>query len=176
MCFVFTCGEHTFRKEVEGYEGITCQCHNCGNWSGKVVKTNPWFTFCFVVSPPRNSTCPPPPLSPLFPVGATKEKQKKERIQLTAFALPSPDLARPPSLHQRLPGRHMPHLQLRPAAREPARRHADARRRRRRPARNSDAESRRSTAGLGARATTRPAAHAIWITRGEEPVVRRAVG
>ncbi|KAH9894616.1 hypothetical protein F4778DRAFT_282929 [Xylariomycetidae sp. FL2044] len=48
MCLIFTCGEHTFRKEVEGYEGITCQCHNCGNYSGHVVKSNPWFTFCFV--------------------------------------------------------------------------------------------------------------------------------
>ncbi|KAF7515556.1 hypothetical protein G7054_g14518 [Neopestalotiopsis clavispora] len=48
MCLIFTCGEHTFRKEVEGYEGITCQCHNCGNYSGKVIKSNPWFTFCFV--------------------------------------------------------------------------------------------------------------------------------
>lgn len=50
MCFVFTCGEHTFRKEVEGYEGVICQCHNCGNYSGRVIKSNPWFTFCFVVS------------------------------------------------------------------------------------------------------------------------------
>ncbi|KAI0126886.1 hypothetical protein BJ170DRAFT_596453 [Xylariales sp. AK1849] len=48
MCLIFTCGEHTFRKEVEGYEGVVCQCHNCGNWSGRVIKTNPWFTFCFV--------------------------------------------------------------------------------------------------------------------------------
>ncbi|TLD33936.1 hypothetical protein PspLS_01448 [Pyricularia sp. CBS 133598] len=48
MCFIFTCGEHTFRKEVEGYEGITCQCHNCGNYAANVQKTNPWFTFCFI--------------------------------------------------------------------------------------------------------------------------------
>ncbi|KAI1475679.1 hypothetical protein F4774DRAFT_395971 [Daldinia eschscholtzii] len=48
MCLIFTCGEHTFRKEVEGYEGVICQCHNCGNWSGHVIKSNPWFTFCFV--------------------------------------------------------------------------------------------------------------------------------
>ncbi|KAM0807938.1 putative Ribonuclease p complex subunit [Seiridium cardinale] len=48
MCLIFTCGEHTFRKEVEGYEGVVCQCHNCGNWSGRVIKSNPWFTFCFV--------------------------------------------------------------------------------------------------------------------------------
>lgn len=49
MCFVFTCGEHTFRKQVEGYESITCQCHNCGNYAGHVIKSNPWFTFCFIV-------------------------------------------------------------------------------------------------------------------------------
>ncbi|KAI1090356.1 hypothetical protein F5B19DRAFT_494515 [Rostrohypoxylon terebratum] len=48
MCLIFTCGEHTFRKEVEGYEGVICQCHNCGNWAGHVMKSNPWFTFCFV--------------------------------------------------------------------------------------------------------------------------------
>ncbi|KAB5578281.1 hypothetical protein GE09DRAFT_1089169 [Coniochaeta sp. 2T2.1] len=48
MCLVFTCGETTFRREVEGYEGIVCRCHNCGNYSAKVVKSKPWFTFCFV--------------------------------------------------------------------------------------------------------------------------------
>jgi hypothetical protein len=50
MCIVFTCGEHTFRKEVEGYNGLVCRCYNCGNYSGSVVKSNPWFTFCFIVS------------------------------------------------------------------------------------------------------------------------------
>jgi hypothetical protein len=50
MCIVFTCGEHTFRKEVEGYNGLVCRCYNCGNYSGSVIKSNPWFTFCFVVS------------------------------------------------------------------------------------------------------------------------------
>ncbi|KAK3934951.1 hypothetical protein QBC46DRAFT_398614 [Diplogelasinospora grovesii] len=48
MCLIFTCGEHTFRKEVEGYEGIVCRCYNCGNYSGHVIKSHPWFTFCFV--------------------------------------------------------------------------------------------------------------------------------
>ncbi|KAI1497185.1 hypothetical protein F5X99DRAFT_413344 [Biscogniauxia marginata] len=48
MCLIFTCGEHTFRKEIQGYEGVICQCHNCGNYSGHVIKSNPWFTFCFV--------------------------------------------------------------------------------------------------------------------------------
>ncbi|KAK4158814.1 hypothetical protein QBC43DRAFT_223457 [Cladorrhinum sp. PSN259] len=48
MCLIFTCGEHTFRKEVEGYEGLVCQCHNCGNYAGSVIKSHPWFTFCFI--------------------------------------------------------------------------------------------------------------------------------
>ncbi|KIH94291.1 hypothetical protein SPBR_06256 [Sporothrix brasiliensis 5110] len=48
MCIVFTCGEHTFRKEIEGYEGVVCRCHNCGNYSGHPIKTHPWFTLCFV--------------------------------------------------------------------------------------------------------------------------------
>ncbi|KAK4147833.1 rhodopsin family [Dichotomopilus funicola] len=50
MCIVFTCGEHTFRKEVEGYHGLVCRCHNCGNYSASVVKSNPWFTFCFIAT------------------------------------------------------------------------------------------------------------------------------
>ncbi|KAL1891367.1 hypothetical protein Cpir12675_004981 [Ceratocystis pirilliformis] len=48
MFFFFTFGEHTFRKDVSDYRGIVCQCHNCGNMSGRVVKSNPWFTFCFL--------------------------------------------------------------------------------------------------------------------------------
>lgn len=50
MCLIFTCGEHTFRKNVEGYDGVVCQCRRCGNYSGQVIKSNPWFTFCFIVS------------------------------------------------------------------------------------------------------------------------------
>jgi hypothetical protein len=49
MCFVFTCGETSFKHALEGYEGIMCRCHNCGNYSAKVIKSKPWFTFCFVV-------------------------------------------------------------------------------------------------------------------------------
>ncbi|KAK4136646.1 hypothetical protein BT67DRAFT_374443 [Trichocladium antarcticum] len=48
MCFVFTCGEHTFRKEVEGYQGLVCRCYNCGNYSASVARSHPWFTFCFI--------------------------------------------------------------------------------------------------------------------------------
>ncbi|UQC88425.1 uncharacterized protein CLUP02_13949 [Colletotrichum lupini] len=48
MFFFFVCGEHTFRKPVEGYEGMVCQCYNCGNMSGHVIKSHPWFTFCWI--------------------------------------------------------------------------------------------------------------------------------
>ncbi|EGP88491.1 unnamed protein product [Zymoseptoria tritici ST99CH_1A5] len=48
MAFIFTCGTHTFESLLAGYENITVQCQNCGNWSGKVVKRWEWFTFCFV--------------------------------------------------------------------------------------------------------------------------------
>ncbi|KAG9248503.1 hypothetical protein BJ878DRAFT_564058 [Calycina marina] len=48
MCFIFTCGETEFSKQLTGYENVTCQCRNCGNYSAHVVKRNPWFTFCFI--------------------------------------------------------------------------------------------------------------------------------
>ncbi|KFY02033.1 hypothetical protein O988_02392 [Pseudogymnoascus sp. VKM F-3808] len=48
MCIVFTCGEHEFNSELKGYEGVTCQCHNCGNHSAHVMKRWNWFTLCFV--------------------------------------------------------------------------------------------------------------------------------
>ncbi|TQS34371.1 hypothetical protein Golomagni_05249 [Golovinomyces magnicellulatus] len=48
MCLIFTCGETEFKKQLQGYEGVICQCHNCGNFSARVIKRNPWFTFCFV--------------------------------------------------------------------------------------------------------------------------------
>ncbi|RDW87714.1 hypothetical protein BP5796_03408 [Coleophoma crateriformis] len=79
MCIVFTCGEHEFSKQLQGYESVVCQCHNCvshplpstflprvrdfktlpldlnftanaaqGNFSARVIKRHPWFTFCFV--------------------------------------------------------------------------------------------------------------------------------
>ncbi|PKS09878.1 hypothetical protein jhhlp_004501 [Lomentospora prolificans] len=48
MFFFFVFGEHTFRKSVAGYENIVCQCYNCGNMSGRVLKSNPWFTLCWI--------------------------------------------------------------------------------------------------------------------------------
>lgn len=50
MFFFFIFGEHTFRKAVPGYEKLVCQCYNCGNMSGRVLKSNPWFTLCWIVS------------------------------------------------------------------------------------------------------------------------------
>lgn len=52
MAFIFTCGTHTFTSLLDGYQNITCQCQNCGNWSGRVYKRWEWFTFCFVVCIP----------------------------------------------------------------------------------------------------------------------------
>ncbi|KAK7520505.1 hypothetical protein IWX49DRAFT_584682 [Phyllosticta citricarpa] len=48
MFFFFTCGSHTFQSLLKGYENVTVQCQNCGNWSGRVYKRWQWFTFCFV--------------------------------------------------------------------------------------------------------------------------------
>ncbi|TKA78079.1 hypothetical protein B0A55_03267 [Friedmanniomyces simplex] len=47
-CFIFTCGTHNFRSLLAGYENVTVQCQNCGNFSGNIVKNWEWFTFCFV--------------------------------------------------------------------------------------------------------------------------------
>ncbi|GAB7364718.1 hypothetical protein MBLNU230_g5518t1 [Neophaeotheca triangularis] len=48
MAFFFTCGTHTFKSLLSGYEHITAQCQNCGNFSAKVTKRWEWFTFCFI--------------------------------------------------------------------------------------------------------------------------------
>ena len=40
MAFIFTCGTHTFNSLLKGYENITVQCQNCGNFSGKVRLTS----------------------------------------------------------------------------------------------------------------------------------------
>ncbi|KAF2090916.1 hypothetical protein K490DRAFT_71216 [Saccharata proteae CBS 121410] len=48
MFFFFTCGEHIFTSPLKGYESVTVQCQNCGNFSGRVYKRWQWFTLCFV--------------------------------------------------------------------------------------------------------------------------------
>ena len=48
MAFIFTCGTHTFSSILKGYENITAQCQNCGNFSARVYKRWEWFTFCFI--------------------------------------------------------------------------------------------------------------------------------
>ncbi|KAK5110963.1 hypothetical protein LTR62_005501 [Meristemomyces frigidus] len=48
MAFIFTCGTHKFRSQMQGYENLQVQCQNCGNFSGHVMKLWEWFTFCFV--------------------------------------------------------------------------------------------------------------------------------
>ncbi|RMY89942.1 hypothetical protein D0861_03934 [Hortaea werneckii] len=67
--FCFTCGPHSMFRDanssapvakrvafcdmtlmslLKGFENITVQCQNCGNFSGKIVKRWEWFTFCFI--------------------------------------------------------------------------------------------------------------------------------
>ncbi|CEJ88787.1 Putative Rhodopsin family protein [[Torrubiella] hemipterigena] len=48
MFFFFVCGEHTFRSDVEGFEGLTVQCFHCGNMAAHVVKSRPFFTVCWI--------------------------------------------------------------------------------------------------------------------------------
>ncbi|KAI0188070.1 hypothetical protein F4808DRAFT_70368 [Astrocystis sublimbata] len=133
MCLIFTCGEHTFRKEVEGYEGLTCQCHNCGNYSAHVIKSNPWFTFCFVVSTTLSLSLPLLPMHHgALPWTSMRRTKRSIRAQIragqpashhTSANQPLRRTARPASLLQRLPRCPMPRLQLRPTAREQTRRY-----------------------------------------------------
>ncbi|KAL2054210.1 hypothetical protein ABVK25_005351 [Lepraria finkii] len=48
MAFCITFGTHEFTNQLEGYEGVTAQCHNCGNWSAHCITRWPWFTVCFL--------------------------------------------------------------------------------------------------------------------------------
>ncbi|KAJ4163764.1 hypothetical protein LMH87_005472 [Akanthomyces muscarius] len=48
MAFFLVCGQQTFRSEVKGYEGITTQCHHCGNMGARVEKERPFFTVCYI--------------------------------------------------------------------------------------------------------------------------------
>lgn len=48
MAFCITFGTHQFTSQLEGYEGVTAQCHNCGNWSAHCISTWSWITICFI--------------------------------------------------------------------------------------------------------------------------------
>ncbi|KAM0797801.1 hypothetical protein BDR22DRAFT_861596 [Usnea florida] len=48
MAFCITFGTHQFTSPLEGYEGVTAQCHNCGNWSAHCISTWSWITICFL--------------------------------------------------------------------------------------------------------------------------------
>ncbi|CAK3944636.1 Hypothetical predicted protein [Lecanosticta acicola] len=48
MAFCLIMGAHTFQSLLKGYENITVQCQNCGNFSGKIKKRWEWFTVCFL--------------------------------------------------------------------------------------------------------------------------------
>lgn len=53
-----------FTKPLKGYEGITAQCQNCGNWSAHPIQSWDWFTFCWVPVIPlggkHQDVCLPP--------------------------------------------------------------------------------------------------------------------
>lgn len=115
MFFFFVCGEHTFRKQVDGYEGMVCQCYNCGNMAGHVIKSHPWFTFCWIVSP----------LTPL-PQSHARSCPRKPKLTAPFCA------ARPPPIDEGPHRRRLQHLQLRPTPREQTRRHGHGRRENRR--------------------------------------------
>ncbi|EEH11314.1 hypothetical protein HCEG_05508 [Histoplasma capsulatum var. duboisii H88] len=48
MAICITFGTQEFTSRLKGYENVTAQCHNCGNWSAHCVTRWPWFTVCFV--------------------------------------------------------------------------------------------------------------------------------
>ncbi|KAL1952742.1 hypothetical protein VTO42DRAFT_4299 [Malbranchea cinnamomea] len=48
MAICITFGTHEFTSRLQGYENITAQCYNCGNWSAHCITRWPWFTICFV--------------------------------------------------------------------------------------------------------------------------------
>jgi len=48
MAFCITFGTHNFQNQLQGYEGVTAQCHNCGNWSARCQTSWEWITICFL--------------------------------------------------------------------------------------------------------------------------------
>jgi hypothetical protein len=141
MCIVFTCGEHTFRKEVEGYEGLVCRCYNCGNYSGSVIKSNPWFTFCFIVSAPTpNLRRRPQPACTPKEVAIRNQLANSHRVA---------SAARVPALSEGLRRSLVPHLQLPATALEPARRSGPPRATRPGDADAAAAWTWRTAAGMG---------------------------
>ncbi|KAK2740592.1 hypothetical protein FQN55_008801 [Onygenales sp. PD_40] len=37
MAICITFGTHEFTSRLQGYENVTAQCHNCGNWSANCI-------------------------------------------------------------------------------------------------------------------------------------------
>ena len=77
MAFIFTCGTHTFSSILKGYENITAQCQNCGNFSARVYKRWEWFTFCFI--PGRYALC----------ICAEQTNKQKQEIEVFLQSFPS---------------------------------------------------------------------------------------
>ncbi|RMZ76393.1 hypothetical protein DV737_g4866, partial [Chaetothyriales sp. CBS 132003] len=46
---------HDFTSALKGYESITAQCHNCGNWSAHCISSWEWFTICWIPLIPLDS-------------------------------------------------------------------------------------------------------------------------
>ncbi|KPI42825.1 uncharacterized protein AB675_2018 [Cyphellophora attinorum] len=67
MAFCFVVGTNAsladFTSQLKGYENVTAQCHNCGNWSAHPISSWEWFTFCWI---------------PVIPLGG-KHKDTKEK-------------------------------------------------------------------------------------------------
>jgi hypothetical protein len=75
LCDIVNLFPAEFSSPLEGYEGVTAQCHNCGNWSAHCITRwcvpqpgpeqldltmrRPWFTVCFIVSDSTTLTTEP---------------------------------------------------------------------------------------------------------------------
>ena len=81
LCDIVNLFPAEFSSPLEGYEGVTAQCHNCGNWSAHCITRwyvplpdperldltmrRPWFTVCFIVSDSTALTTKTATISPL---------------------------------------------------------------------------------------------------------------
>ncbi|PGH14213.1 hypothetical protein AJ79_03186 [Helicocarpus griseus UAMH5409] len=100
MAICITFGTQEFTSRLQGYENVTAQCHNCGNWSAHCNTRWPWFTVCFI---------------PVIPLATHKYKEvtchicrfaqdlsKRPDVQSQAGGAPPPQ--HPPAPHQGPPG------------------------------------------------------------------------
>ena len=105
-----------FQSLLAGYENVTVQCQNCGNFSGKVTKR--WYVLYIRLQSPR-------------PLRREADKCSSQAVVHRLLRTPNP------LLPQTRPRRLLPHLQLQPGHPIPTRRAAADERRR---SANTDAE------------------------------------